>query len=56
MDKNILGLVWGLPTSFALPSVADCRRAMALIGPRLAQLQAADEARRYTCSGMARRF
>jgi len=40
MDKNLLGLVWGLPTSFALPSVADCRRAMALIGPRLMQLQA----------------
>ncbi len=27
------GLVWGLPTSFALPSVAACRRALAHIGP-----------------------
>jgi hypothetical protein len=29
MDKHLLGLVWGLPSSFALPSVASCRRALA---------------------------
>ena len=46
MDKHLLGLVWGLPASFALPSVAACRRALALIRPRLMQLQAADAARR----------
>jgi len=35
MDKHLLGAVWGLPASFALPSVAACRRALALIRPRL---------------------
>ena len=35
MDKHLLGLVWGLPASFALPSVAACRRALAHIRPRL---------------------
>ena len=47
MDKHLLGTVWGLPASFALPSVAACRRALALIRPLLAQLQAADAARRH---------
>jgi len=47
MDKHLLGLVWGLPESFALPSVAVCRRALALIRPRLMQMQAADDARRF---------
>jgi hypothetical protein len=50
MDKHLLGLVWGLPASFALPSVATCRRALARITPRLTQLQAADDARRYARS------
>jgi hypothetical protein len=45
MDKHLLGAIWGLPASFALPSVAACRRALALIKPRLRQLQAADVAR-----------
>ena len=45
MDKRLLGLVWGLPASFALPSVATCRRMLAHIRPRLMQLQAADRAR-----------
>ena len=47
MDKHLLGLVWGLPKSFALPSAAACRRALAHIRPRLLQLQAADDARRF---------
>jgi len=47
MDKHLLGLVWGLPTSFALPSVAACRRALAHIRLRLMQMQAADDARRF---------
>jgi len=47
MDKHLLGLVWGLPESFALPSVAACRRALAHIRPRLMQMQAADDARRF---------
>ena len=46
MDKHLLGTVWGLPASFALPSVAACRRALAVIRPWLMQLQAADAARR----------
>ena len=46
MDKRLLGLVWGLPASFALPSVAACRRALAVIRPALVRLQAADAARR----------
>jgi len=46
MDKHLLGVVWGLPASFVLPSVAACRRALAVIRPRLMQLQAADAARR----------
>ena len=29
MDKHLLGLIWGLHASFALPSVAACRRAFA---------------------------
>jgi hypothetical protein len=45
MDKHLLGAIWGLPASFALPSVAACRRALALIRPRLTQLKAADAAR-----------
>ena len=40
MDKNLLGMVWGLPAYFALPSVAACRRALAQIRPQLMQLQA----------------
>jgi hypothetical protein len=44
MDKHLLGLVWGLPASFALPSVATCRRMLAHVRPRLMQLQAADRA------------
>jgi hypothetical protein len=47
MEKYLLGLVWGLPASFALPSVTTCRRALAQIRPRLMQLQAEDAARRY---------
>jgi hypothetical protein len=47
MDKHLLGAVWGLPATFALPSVAACRRALALIRPRLVQLQTADAARPY---------
>jgi len=47
MDKHLLGLVWCLPASFALPSVAACRRALAHIRPRLIHLQAGDAARRY---------
>ncbi|MEO5845466.1 MAG: hypothetical protein ABIQ33_11570 [Caldimonas sp.] len=47
MDKHLLGMVWGLPASFALPSVAACQRALAHIRPWLMQLQAADAARRY---------
>ena len=39
MDKHLLGLVWGLPASFALPSVAACRRALTLMRPRLMQLE-----------------
>jgi hypothetical protein len=50
MDKYLLRLVWGLPTSFALPSVEACRRALAHIRPRLTQLQAADDARRHARS------
>ena len=46
MEKHLLGAVWGLPASFALPSVAACRRALALIRPRLVQLHAVDAARR----------
>jgi len=46
MDKHLLGMVWGLPASFALPSVATCRRVLAHIRPRLMQLQAANAARR----------
>jgi hypothetical protein len=46
MEKHLLGLVWGLPASFALPSVTTCRRVLAQIRPRLMQLQAADAARR----------
>jgi hypothetical protein len=42
MDKHLLGLVWGLPAWFALPSVPACRRALAQIRPRLLQLQADD--------------
>ena len=45
MDKHLLGLVWGLPASFALPSVAACRRALVHIQPRLEQLQLADDVR-----------
>jgi len=45
MDKRLLGLVWGLPSSFVLPSVAACRRALAHIHPRLTQLQATDRRR-----------
>jgi len=56
MDKHLLGLVWGLPTSFALPSVAACRRALAHIRPRLMQLQAADDARRGSRSRLDLRF
>ena len=33
MGKHLLGLVWGLPASFSLPSLASCRRALAKIGP-----------------------
>jgi len=46
MDKHLLGLVWGLPASFALPSVAACRRALTLMRPRLMQLEVDDAARR----------
>jgi len=47
MDKHLLGMVWGLPASFALPSVGVCRRMLAHIRPRLMQLQAADAIRCY---------
>ena len=47
MDKQLLRLVWGLPESFTLPSVAACRRALTRIGPRLVQMQAAKDARRF---------
>jgi hypothetical protein len=56
MDKHLLGLVWGLPTSFALPSVAACRRALAYIRPRLTQLQAVDDPRRGSRSRLDPRF
>jgi hypothetical protein len=56
MDKHLLGLVWDLPTSFALPSVAACRRALAHIRPRLTQPQAADDARRGPRSRLDPRF
>ena len=46
MEKHLLGMVWGLPASFSLPSVATCRRVLAQIRPRLIQLQAADAVRR----------
>jgi len=39
MDKNLLKLVWGLPASFVLPSVATCRRALLHIRPRLTHPQ-----------------
>ncbi|HSC64907.1 MAG TPA: hypothetical protein VLD35_14800 [Caldimonas sp.] len=39
MNKHLLGLVWGLPASFALPSVSACRRALVCMRPRLAQLR-----------------
>jgi len=39
MDKHLLKLVWGLPASFVLPSVATCRRALVYIRPRLMQPQ-----------------
>ena len=45
MDKHLLKVVWGLPVSFVLPSVATCRRALAHIRPRLTQLQATDRRR-----------
>ena len=38
MDKHLLGLMWGLPASFALPSVAACRRALTCVRNRLPQL------------------
>src|SRR6186713_2956566 len=48
MDKHLLGLMWGLPASFALPSVAACRRALACMRTRLPQPQApAVERRRF---------
>jgi len=48
MDKHLLGLMWGLPASFALPSVAACRRALACLRTRLPQRQApAVERRRF---------
>ena len=46
MDKHLLGFAWGLPPAFALPSVAACQRALARIGPRLEQLDAAKRGRR----------
>jgi hypothetical protein len=56
MDKHLLGMVWGLPESFALPSVAACRRALAHIRPRLMQMQAADDARRFARPQQKLRF
>ena len=56
MDKHLLGLVWGLPSSFALPSVAACRRALVRIRPRLMQLQAADDARRFARPRLSLRY
>jgi hypothetical protein len=56
MDKHLLGLVWDLPTSFALPSVAACRRALVHIRPRLMQLPPADDARRGSRSRLDPRF
>ena len=47
MDKHLLRLVWGLPESFALPSVAACRRALTRIGPRLVPMQAGKDRRRF---------
>jgi len=34
MAKHLVRLVWGLPASFVLPSVATCRRALAPAKPR----------------------
>jgi len=36
MTKHLVGLVWDLPASFVLPSVAACRRALAVANPRTA--------------------
>jgi hypothetical protein len=33
MTKHLVGLVWDLPASFLLPSVAACRRALAAVKP-----------------------
>ncbi|HEY2561692.1 MAG TPA: hypothetical protein VGI48_18425 [Caldimonas sp.] len=33
MDKHLVGLAWGLPPSFVLPSVAACRRALVAVKP-----------------------
>jgi len=34
MGKHLVGLVWDLPVSFVLPSLAACRRAIACVKPR----------------------
>jgi hypothetical protein len=34
MGKHLVGLVWDLPASFVLPSLAACRRAIAYVKPR----------------------
>ena len=56
MDKRLLGLVWGLPASFALPSAAAGYLTLAHIRPRLMQLQAADGARHHARSRSHLRF
>jgi hypothetical protein len=40
MGKHLVGLVWDLPASFVLPSLAACRRALANVKPpsRIPQL------------------
>jgi hypothetical protein len=52
MDKHLLGLIWGLPSSFALPSVAACRCALADIRLRLTELEAANDDHRLARSRM----
>jgi hypothetical protein len=41
MGKHLVGLVWDLPASFALPSLAACRRAVACARSRPATQQSA---------------
>ncbi|HEX4236067.1 MAG TPA: hypothetical protein VH041_17410 [Caldimonas sp.] len=42
MGKHLVELVWDLPASFALPSLAACRRAVASVQRRAATWRSAD--------------